>query len=541
MKVLQTILFLSLVLTARAQEDTLTYPTFRDLTPVWEYHFEDVNAPQDSFADRFFNNSMFHLKVDGEAVFFNTRTEVEGDVFEDNGGVLVRLDPQTGQEVCRYSYNDYAGVQPKEYFNTVFFDGDVIHLQGAQQVDTSVNLGPLGWSTTYGEPYRHKRRTIDVATCMEVEVLADELDTVGARENSAWNVRFVETTDPDRFLAFTWTPYFAEYTFCDLGPDLSIDSSSVRTLFHMGNDPSVNEFTNFIYRWSKDELVGWFYQTDWQFISTPEMAKLVVMEISNPDSIYVSKEVDITNMTSDPVPIPPPPLRLSDNLEGPYVFSSNYFRAPGDFPTWLIWLDEDHNVLYNTMEVGLDDGYQYQDLRTLYVDENRLDMFAFPSSSGQPGWDIISIDRDGTVTKRAEWFLEGDVEFIQFRNTKIIGDKMIVGANVDGKNLAIYAFDVADVGLDPLTSIEDLGPFRPHASRVQATPNPASDYVSVAIPEGQAYTYHVVTMGGKRVAEGTFATGGDYTVDVADLPVGYYFVRCISGSDQVYIANFVKQ
>lgn len=95
-----------------------------------------------------------------------------------------------------------------------------------------------------------------------------------------------------------------------------------------------------------------------------------------------------------------------------------------------------------------------------------------------------------------------------------------------------YMFDDVQFGPAVITSIDET------ALELNVFPNPANDVINVLATTEAGSSYQIFDLQGRMVDAGTLQTVGQ--INVADLTVGSY-VMTVTGSDQSYVARFIKQ
>jgi sugar lactone lactonase YvrE len=103
----------------------------------------------------------------------------------------------------------------------------------------------------------------------------------------------------------------------------------------------------------------------------------------------------------------------------------------------------------------------------------------------------------------------------------------------DRQNNVIREISIGDVGIAESLSIEQLSIF----------PNPTSDNFTIQNPKGDHLTeIQILNMNGKLVQDLKIEnSSAEIKIDVADLPVGIYFISAISTGKNKYSGKFVKE
>ncbi len=526
-------------LSTMAQVDTVQIPVFKDLEPLWTYHYEDINAPIDSFKYR-------HMSTLGRRFYFNeTDIIVYTSTFTDlssNGNVIFKLDKNTGEEKCRVSYNTFTGLQLEEVYRTINYKDGIFKLKGVQQVDPSIDLGIVGWSSTYGEPYRYKIREVDMNTCAVTKEFSNMQDTIGYRTYRPGNAKFIEI-GMNSYLGYHANNFYnAKYVFTNIDSLLIPDSSSLRELIVLDNDPTMYVLHNFMFYIQNKRLMSFVYKSLNTSLSTPEVARILYFNTDDRDNIFIEHDVDITAFAHDEAPVGRHPFQAHYNTEeSDFLVGYYYVLGQNNFKYWMVWLDSEGNIKNNFHEISVD-GHQYIFLRRIKLTDKYLDALAYPTSSGLPGYDVVRIGVDGSVAKVGEVLTEGDVTLIAAIHSDQYDDKVLYSAKTEAGNMIIYAFNAKDLGLDEASAVDEEKIFAPAATKIVAYPNPASDIVYFKLPHSEKYSYHIASVKGDVVATGNVDGGSDeVSLDVSRFESGIYFVSFMDRSGKVYTAQLMRE
>ena len=226
----------------------------------------------------------------------------------------------------------------------------------------------------------------------------------------------------------------------------------------------------------------------------------------------------------------------NDNL----LLNRAYLRTAGS-TGWIVWMDKQGNIKTNFHNVAVD-GHEYYFFQKITITDEYCDLLAFPTSSGHEGYDVIRITIDGEITKHGEMVTAaGAPEFITGVSAQQIGDKVIVsGRPTPRYNLVVYGFEAEDLGLGTVNTKDQQ--WAPHATKLTAYPNPATDYISVPLPEGVMIDqYQVVSYDARIQLTNSDRHKENVLVKVHQLASGLYLLRCRDVNGKMYTAEFIKQ
>ncbi len=160
---LMIVAFLSLT---HGQVGPVSWPEFIDLEPLWTYKYEEPSVHPDSTFDRHISISKPRLyKHEDELILFTSNQDYRNI----SGNTIINLNPDTGEENCRYASNHFTGLPRYEYFNEVkLHPSGLMDLVGVERIDTSEFSAILSWSWAWNQNVKFKIKQINVHDCTEL-------------------------------------------------------------------------------------------------------------------------------------------------------------------------------------------------------------------------------------------------------------------------------------------------------------------------------------------------------------------------------------
>ena len=162
------------------------------------------------------------------------------------------------------------------------------------------------------------------------------------------------------------------------------------------------------------------------------------------------------------------------------------------------------------------------------LDTSGMTLHAFaddPTMGRVTGGGVYDHDTVVTITatpNEGYHFLHwSDMDTVNPRQVHLVSDTIIA---------AIFEADIPEVGIDEMAQQDGFS----------LTPNPAHDVLILHSASEEPFGFTLYDAAGRRLMQRQYATGGSYSIDVADLAAGTYLVA-FSTREVATVKTFVKQ
>lgn len=530
MQVLNYIVFLSFLffsVTGFSQE--LFEPSFKDITPLWQTRLVESAVTSDSFDLYYYTPGFNSFYSHGDAVYINYTTS-NGLPFR-QGSSLVKFDVNTGSELARFSANVFSSEIP-EYFSGVHFLEDEILLTGTEQANAIEG-------NQYIQYNRSKNWRLDYDDLSLIESRSNQDDTIGVYYPGFYSRNYLPTQHG--FFEYQSTQYFgSDIIFDYYDQDMMIDSSKHKVYpYETSSTPEINEVYSRLAVAEENRVAAFVFYRNNNTLLYPQDAEFKLFEIQGEEV----QNILTTNIKDYCYPFGGSQVnnfRLFGG-SGQYAMYRIYYANSDeiDIRNWFLWLNADGDVVVAKDKLHYEE-HNYYVLRPLSFDSLRLYALAYPSISGEDGYDVVKLRRDGEIELVGQLLTEGSINFINSVQGQLKGDKVVlIGRPILNDEVwggpILYSFSSEDLGIDAETS-DIASPLV--ASRFEVFPNPATEYIQLDIDLGQ-YQYDIINEYGVKVV--TRACIDDMSrIDVSSLAAGPYFIRMSRADGKKFISSFVK-
>ncbi|MBK8622963.1 MAG: T9SS type A sorting domain-containing protein [Saprospiraceae bacterium] len=519
-------------------------PPFEITKPKWQYYTYDYYFPQNPRTpeDTPYGNRNFVKSIEkGEFLYHleSTFTALNGYSGWD-GFRLTKLNKYSGEEVWVHQHNQHTGVKnferPRPYigFNT---DGS-IEIITLRHRDTTIRNNSNNFPFI-GTPAIH---TIDAETGQNITFKYGTDTTLfdharfndgGARlhrqeegryfsllyrseNNNGISKDFFEFNEVDNDLNIVKTPS----TLLELNPDLS---------------DAYRPWTNTLF--NKDTMIILTGTRDrGDSFNSPKKAFLHWYNISNTDSVYASKTMEVTDVFARPqknVYRYDPELYFKQG----HIFLKQTMQPDSKLPfknfVWLLWTDSKGNVLGKFDYITREDTF-YLDIRPIGIKNGKAYFLAnYNATIDDPieKWDVLEIEPYTMVIKKVGQFESHQHMNLTFRYTVRNADFLDNGSisvqsdiKLKKNNLEYWYFhlcsvDEKDLGISTSTNNTNIIPVWSHVY-----PNPTSDRLYIHTENGTVPEISIRDITGKLIFVLKNQNDKENDIDVSGLAPGLYYV-----------------
>ncbi|MFZ1705612.1 MAG: T9SS type A sorting domain-containing protein [Saprospiraceae bacterium] len=205
----------------------------------------------------------------------------------------------------------------------------------------------------------------------------------------------------------------------------------------------------------------------------------------------------------------------------------NSYKDPNNqfqYKNWLLWMDNLGAEKLYLNEIKLHDtSHVYSTIKRIYLDSKNVYVAAFPSFSGDHGYDILKISMNGQTEKLGAITTNDKMNNMRSANF-YVNDLGFVNMTIfwDRHYHSTIGFHLSDLGINLSSKNQDYSLNR---AKLVLTPNPCHDEITFRIMDekfttGDLFMYN---LSGQLVLQQKISH--EETMLVRDLPQGSYIVQ----------------
>jgi hypothetical protein len=286
---------------------------------------------------------------------------------------------------------------------------------------------------------------------------------------------------------------------------------------------------------NNDTYVAWAINNDRNDVSTTTDASVHISHLTSSGTLEIDTSVDITSMVFPINPFANPAITVGHNKDHS-VISRSYIDEEDDFSAkrWLIWINHDGDILYNTTDLNVD-GHRYRLSRLIYADNDATYILGSDSVLDLDGFDVIKIapNSEPTIVGHLATSEESSYRFITFLDAKLVEDQVLAMARVRSLDdeadqlftSMLFSFNAADLGIETsAVSVEDIS--SKDSKSLNIYPNPAyRSHVTIEVEHtSQIRVYNSVG----ALVSSLICSDRVCTLNVSDFPSGIYTISSIN-------------
>lgn len=522
----------------------IAVPKFKEANPLWHYLFIDKNFVSDGGVINQFNSiSVITQDIHDQSLYLtNSCLNSRSDIY---GGMLAKLDLQTGDLIWEQYFNRFSGEPLQEYYyRPVLSDENQLILIGKQKIAKPNNYYPL-WAEL---PTRPVKRIYDTNTGQLLKHIYKASDTVGIISGPGGGAFLTsDSRDVHIYCAPEYrTFYFHQldssdyyYKFYRLGDSLSLPISHFDSILYIPtgkvDDFSFNDFSP-ISRLNDSIILGWVWHHNLD--DDVFRSQLIWMKVKDDYTLEMVRRKDIEqyimyhNFFATRYI-----MQDGDDL----IISDTYLRNnASETRRWMLWLDPDGNVKAHTYDLAYKDN-PYYIVRPLKHTDTHLYLVGSPSHLDSKGVDILSLDKSGHVSFLGSVTPTDDIEFpIGANDQKMTDDKLILIGALNKTIRYAVAFNLKDLGIDlSSNTVSEVG-----NNDYEIYPNPSSNVLSITHSTflTSELNLTVYDRQGQPVMTKQFNFQKEIELNITTIPSGIYLVQILdSNGKNVYpIKKVVK-
>lgn len=533
-------------------QDPLTVE-FQEATPLWSHAAVDTTFSDiagNPFWTKYSSLAAQDIRRDGDFLYlFSSSGELTGGFPDRHGFVLDKLRIESGDVLwSHHNTINNSGIQDYYHKVNVRSDGH-ISLTGVEQFGGGDS--PFNWSLG-GYNSNTIRKVINATDGSLLETVSAS-DSLHLSNFPSIHYQHFEIDEDSLFLTAKMVgtnvgtisnpvyDYGISYQLRDR--DLTIIDEE-RLVFDLGElGPFSIEQPSFMVETDDNMLVALAIKDrldSWE----NQGFQLLWTDISDPSNIQTTRIIDYRDLV---------PNSKESFLNLRFRSYSNTIFVSHTYPNFVIqehsayilWLDSD-GAVKTFIDLPYYNNHLYQFTDMFFANDDFAYLFAFPSSTGRSGFDIIKI--------------QNGVDSVQFINSLTTIDPTIsygtqVNAVIDGNYLIVaglnqkegegsrtsttyHCFDAKELGLDFVTSTENL-PNDPQ--EITIYPNPANSFVEINCNTcSLGSELHIVNILGQPITK-LSGFHNHVTLDISNFEAGIYNLLIFDHQmQQIQSSPFIK-
>ncbi len=470
------------------------------------------------------------IDIDGNNVYILGTCD-SYEIFKEGGFVMDKLDIHTGKRFWSHHNTPYNGGHLDLYHNLSFATKGKIEMVGAEDDGVKKLIYPVykAIDSETGKLLKYKRTNI-------------ELIRIYSRYYTGWVIH------PDSIYVNAYTIGEAiDLDFADYGMNIDMLDKDMQSISHTRHLFDFTDLglvsvdqTNYTKLLNKNTLIALAYRDRYESIENLG-TKIMWVDISDSRNVKLKQIRDYADIV--PGTQRTPLLQSFNTINNTICLTHNYYNRDIErYIGYILWLDSLGDIK-TFVPIPKRDNHFYELTDMFYANDTFAYLFAYPSSTGRAGCDIIRIET-GIDTCRfisSITATNADENFGTLARALYNQEYLLIGGRTSKKNQALktafktYCFRTSDLGLDfKLTTTKDT---EVSEASFSIFPNPVANtlYLKYTDTYGKM---DILDINGRVVHQSSLNQNYNI-IDIANLNAGIYYVR-VTGQLGVQIGKTEK-